>query len=56
LIGSSTAGTGVNEEIIITMPDNGLVDDSFYYRVEVRYYSGHSCSSWSLSFAGKNCS
>jgi hypothetical protein len=56
LIGSSTYGTGQTDQVTVYMEDDCLSGDSgFYYWVEVRYYSGASCSNWTLSFEGRNC-
>jgi hypothetical protein len=56
LIDSSIEGTGVDEEAGIGAVDFGTgADDSFYYRVEVRHFSGGSCDDWTLSFVGRNC-
>jgi hypothetical protein len=56
LIDSSIGGTGVDEEVGIASIDYGTgSDDSFLYRVEVRYFSGGSCDDWSLTFIGRNC-
>jgi hypothetical protein len=56
LIDSSIGGTGVDEEVGIASIDFGTgSDDSFLYRVEVRYFSGGSCDDWSLTFIGRNC-
>jgi hypothetical protein len=55
-IGRSINAGSATDQVTVSMSDDGFVDDTYYYWVEVRHYSGASCSSWNLSFAGKNCS
>jgi len=49
LIGSSTAGTGATELVVVQRSDSPAGDDSFDYWVEVRYFSGSSCGNWQLT-------
>jgi hypothetical protein len=53
-LGSSAAGTGLPESITITRPDTAA-SDSMDLWIEVRYFSGASCSNWTLNVAGRNC-
>jgi len=55
LVGSSTAGGSTTDIVTISQGDSGGSDDSFDYWVEVRFFSGASCSSWTLQFYGHNC-
>ena len=50
----SSITSGVDEVIVWENEDSGA-DDSFLYRVEVRWANGASCSSWTLQFYGHNC-
>jgi len=44
------------ESVTISRGDDcGGADNGFTYFVEVRWWSGASCSSWSLSFEGRAC-
>ncbi len=49
VVGSSSATSGMTDTVTITQPDNYTGDDSFDYVVEVRWYSGSSCSPWTLT-------
>jgi len=55
LVASSTNGTGATDQVIIQQNDNVGSLDTFTYYIEVRYYSGSSCSSWSLNVYGHIC-
>lgn len=48
LVGSSTS-SGSTDQVTIIWNDNLTIDDSEYYRVEVRYAGGVSCSDWDLT-------
>jgi len=54
-VASSRGGTGADETIIIRESESSGSDDDFDYFVEVRYFSGRSCSNYTLSFDGHNC-
>ena len=45
---SSFLPGNATEQVILTWNDVMLVDDSRYYRIEVRYHSGSSCNDWNL--------
>ena len=51
-LAQSQNGTGQTEQLTVSRSETGG-DDSFDYWVEVRYYSGSSCGSWSLTFEGR---
>ncbi|RLB47769.1 MAG: hypothetical protein DRJ42_24710 [Deltaproteobacteria bacterium] len=55
LLASSVGGTGVDEEIIIRESESSGSDDDFDYFVEVRHYSGSTCSNYTIRFDGHNC-
>lgn len=55
LVTFSDAGTGIPEQVTISSTDDGGTDDSFTYFIEVRYFSGASCSQWTLSLDGHDC-
>ncbi len=55
LAASSTNAGSTPEQVILSQPDNTSVQDDFDYWVEVRFYSGASCSSWALTLSGHNC-
>ncbi|MBL8742311.1 MAG: hypothetical protein JNK04_14480, partial [Myxococcales bacterium] len=49
-------GTGANEVITVWCDDDcGGADNSFGVDVEVRYYSGASCSPWTLNVYNRSC-
>jgi hypothetical protein len=52
---SSIGGTGATEQITLTKSDNYGSTDDFDVWVEVRYYYGASCGSWTLTVEGRNC-
>ena len=52
---SSANGTGTDEGIIIGEADFFALDDDFDYWVEVRFYSGSTCTPWTLTFDGHDC-
>lgn len=54
VVGSSTS-TSANDEVILRINDSTGSSDTSDYFVEVRYYSGASCNSWTLNFDGHNC-
>jgi len=56
LVEVSNNATGVDERVFLSEPENALGSESFYYQVEVRWFSGRSCSNWTLSFTGHPCS
>lgn len=47
----SKLGVGLAEQIDVTRADN-FTDNSFTIYVEVRYYTGSSCSPWTLTISG----
>jgi hypothetical protein len=53
LLGSSRHGAGSTETVTIQRTDGTTNDRSFDYWVEVRFYSGASCSDWTLKFEGR---
>lgn len=55
LVGSSVGLTGADEEVIVREAESTASSDSFDYFVEVRYFSGASCSSWTLRLDGHDC-
>lgn len=55
LVGSSTAGGSTTDTVTVSRSDNTGSDDSFDYWVEVRWFSGLSCSTWTLQFYGHDC-
>ena len=58
LLGSSANGTGQTDQITLSRNDTcgGFSDpnDSFDFWIEVRWYSGGSCSNWTVTFEGRN--
>jgi hypothetical protein len=52
---SSLRGTGLNDEIIAYCNDSVGDDDTFTANVEVRYFSGASCTPWTLSVYAGGC-
>ena len=54
LVGSSTLAGNAMEIVTVSQSD-GANDDSFDYWVEVRWFSGASCSNWTLQFYGHDC-
>jgi hypothetical protein len=53
---AAEGGVGGNESTGLYKTDGGLGgDDSFDYWIEVKYMSGDSCDSWTLSVIGTNC-
>jgi hypothetical protein len=52
---SSLGLSGVDETVTVSSGDSFASDDDFDYWVEIRYYSGSSCSQWTLSFYGHDC-
>jgi hypothetical protein len=54
-VGSSTQGGTAQDIVTVSQSDDILSSDSFDYWVEVRYYSGASCSNWNLQFYGHDC-
>ena len=52
---SSLGLSGVDETVTVSSGDSFASDDDFDYWVEVRFYSGSSCSQWTLSFYGHDC-
>jgi hypothetical protein len=56
LIASSEGGTGATEQLTIVATDDCTGGETgFNYWVEVRYYSGASCSAWTVIFDGTDC-
>ena len=56
LIQSSANGLGQTDQVTVTASNEcAQVDSGFDYWVEVRYASGASCSSWTLTFEGTSC-
>lgn len=55
LVGSSILGTGQDEFLRIQQEDVNVGPDSFYYQVEVKWFSGRSCEEWELKFSGLTC-
>jgi hypothetical protein len=55
VVGSSTAGGSTVDQVIVSQGDGSGGDDSFDYWVEVRYWGGAACGSWSLDFSGHDC-
>jgi hypothetical protein len=55
LIGSSSAGAGANDTVVVREADDSSGNDGITYWIEVRYYSGSSCANWTLSVDGHNC-
>jgi hypothetical protein len=55
LIASSRAGTGAADSVVVSEGESSGSDDTFTYYVEVRHFSGSSCTPWTLSFDGHNC-
>jgi hypothetical protein len=51
----SVNGTGQNETIFVNKADNYGSDDTFTLYIEVRFYSGSSCSPWTLNVYTRNC-
>ena len=48
---ASTNGTGAAEVVAMTKGDSWTSEDSFDVFIEVRYYAGSSCQSWTLTIA-----
>jgi len=55
LYAGSYNGTGQTDQVTIYNTEHALVDDSFYYYVYVKWYSGNTCSYWQLKFEGMTC-
>jgi hypothetical protein len=55
LYSSSAGGTGSDESVTVSASDGFGRDDSFDYFIEVRYFSGETCSPWTLEVFGHNC-
>ncbi len=54
-IGASVGGTGATEQLVITKTDVALVVDTYDLWIEVRFFGGASCSTWTLTVEGRNC-
>ena len=52
LIGSSEQAGSATEIMDVSKVDSGGSDDSFDYWIEVRWFSGNSCSNWTLQVEG----
>jgi hypothetical protein len=52
---SSTAGTGQQESLTVSVGDGAASSDSFILYIEVRYWSGVSCQPYTLRVYGRNC-
>jgi hypothetical protein len=52
---SSTAGTGQQESITVSVGDSAASSDNFILYIEVRYYSGVSCQPYTLRVYGRDC-
>ncbi len=55
LVGSSRNGGTTQDIVTISESDSFISGDEFDYWVEVRFYSGSSCSNWTLQFYGHDC-
>ncbi|MCK6456042.1 MAG: Ig-like domain-containing protein [Phycisphaerae bacterium] len=51
---SSTNGMGQTEQLTLSRNDSGGSDDSYNYWIEVRWFSGASCSNWTLTIEGRD--
>ena len=49
---SSTNGIGAAELVAMTKSDSWTSEDTFDVFIEVRFYAGSSCLSWTLTIAG----
>ncbi|MCC7537776.1 MAG: hypothetical protein IT379_16250 [Deltaproteobacteria bacterium] len=47
--------TGVDESVTINEGESTGSDDSFDYWVEIRWFSGSTCTQWTVYFEGHNC-
>jgi hypothetical protein len=52
---SSLAGTGQTDTLVVYRNDNYGSDDSFNVNVEVRFFSGASCTPWTLRVYRRRC-
>lgn len=53
--GSSTSGSGVDEEVVISLSDNAFAFDYLEYYILVESRSGSSCRPWTLEISGHQC-
>lgn len=54
LVGFSANGVGLTESVTVSQSDSP-VEDSFDYWVEVRFFTGESCTNWTITFFGHPC-
>ena len=52
LVDQSLNGVGQTDTVVGTVSDSLGSDDSCFFYIEIRYYSGDSCSNWNLQTWG----
>lgn len=52
---ASSTSTGATDQVTLRVNDRTGSSDTFTYMIEVRYFSGESCSNWDLLVEGHNC-
>ncbi|MGE0790524.1 MAG: MopE-related protein [Sandaracinaceae bacterium] len=52
---ASSTSTSTTDQVTLRVGDSPGSSDTFTYMIEVRYYSGESCTNWDLLVEGHNC-